>query len=362
MIVTYGISAAILVIAELVYFKIADHYNIIDKPNERSSHSTIVLRGGGVIFSLSMIVWAVLMVVRGNPIVPYLPFLCGLVLICGISFWDDVHSLPDSVRMGVQMLSTLLMFWSVGLYTAFDSWLWIVVTAAIALFFCVGATNIINFMDGINGITAAYSLAMLVPLALVNGMPDRVGHDGVVVAHDGAVGHEGIGFIEPSYLVVAIIGVLVFSWFNFRPKGKAKCFAGDVGSVGIAFIILFALGRLMVATGDVSYLVFFLVYGVDGTLTIVHRILLHEHLGQAHRKHAFQLMANELGMSPVVVSLIYMTVQLAVSLGFIYLCPDTVVAHWVYFVVAAVVLGLAYVGFMRKYYHLHEEYLKSLEK
>ena len=86
------------------------------------------------------------------------------------------------------------------------------------------------------------------------------------------------------------------------------------------------------------------------------------HLGQAHRKHAFQLMANELGMSHVVVSLIYMAVQLAVSLGFIYLCPDTVVAHWVYFVVAAVVLGLAYVEFMRKYYHLHEEYLKSLEK
>ena len=94
----------------------------------------------------------------------------------------------------------------------------------------------------------------------------------------------------------------------------------------------------------------------------MHRIMLHEHLGQAHRKHAYQLMANELGMSHVVVSLIYMVVQLAVSLGFIYLCPDTVVAHWVYFVVAAVVLGLAYVVFMRKYYHLHEEYLASLKK
>ena len=58
--------AAILLIAELVYFKIADHFNIIDKPNERSSHSTIVLRGGGIIFSLSMIAWAVMEMVQGS--------------------------------------------------------------------------------------------------------------------------------------------------------------------------------------------------------------------------------------------------------------------------------------------------------
>lgn len=102
---------------------IADKCNIIDKPNERSSHSTIVLRGGGVIFSLSMVVWAILMMVQGNAIAHYLPFLCGLVLICGISFWDDVKSLPDSLRMAVQIISILLMFWSMGLYTAADSWL-----------------------------------------------------------------------------------------------------------------------------------------------------------------------------------------------------------------------------------------------
>ena len=338
---TYIIIAIILLAAELIYFRIADKCNIIDKPNERSSHSTIVLRGGGVIFSLSMVVWAILMVVQGNAIAQYLPFLCGLVLICGISFWDDVHSLPDSLRMAVQIISILLMFWSMGLYTAADSWLWTAVIVVVALFFCVGATNFINFMDGINGITAAYALAMLAPIALVNGS-------------------SVAGFIEPSYLVVAIIGVLVFSLFNFRPKGKAKCFAGDVGSIGIAFIILFALGRLMLATKDVTYIVFFLVYGIDGSLTIFHRIMLHENLGQAHRKHAYQLMANELKMSHVTVSLIYMVMQLVISLGFIYLCPNTVLAHWIYLVVAGIVLAVAYVLFKMKYYHLHEEYLRSL--
>ena len=337
---TYIIISVLLLVAELLYFKIADRCNIIDKPNERSSHTTIVLRGGGVIFSLSMVVWAILMMVQENAIAQYLPFLCGLVLICGISFWDDVKSLPDSLRMAVQIISILLMFWSMGLYTAADSWLWTAVIVVVALFFCVGATNFINFMDGINGITAAYSFAMLLPILLLN---------------------RGLSFIEESYLIVAILGVIVFSIFNFRPKGKAKCFAGDVGSIGIAFIILFALGRLMLATKDVTYIVFFLVYGIDGSLTIFHRIMLHENLGQAHRKHAYQLMANELKMSHVTVSLIYMVMQLVISIGFIYLCPNTVLAHWIYLVVAGIVQAIAYVLFKMKYYHLHEEYLASLK-
>ena len=54
----YLIVSVLLVISELIYFKIADRFNIIDKPNERSSHSSIVLRGGGVIFSLAMVAWA----------------------------------------------------------------------------------------------------------------------------------------------------------------------------------------------------------------------------------------------------------------------------------------------------------------
>ena len=349
MIWTYIIIAVLLLAAELIYFRIADKCNIIDKPNERSSHSTIVLRGGGVIFAISMVMWLILQMVNGEwcTVQDYLPFMVGLLMVAGISFVDDIHSLPDSLRMVVQIVSILLMFWSINLGlggTVQGAWFWQVVIALVALFFCVGATNIINFMDGINGITAGYALAMLIPIALVNGAGGMVN-----------------GFIEPSYLIVAIIGVLVFSLFNFRPKGKAKCFAGDVGSIGIAFIILFALGKLMLATQDVTWIVFFLVYGIDGSMTIFHRIMLHENLGQAHRKHAYQLMANELKMSHVVVSLLYMAMQLVVSLGFIYLCPNTVLAHWVYLVCAALVLAIMYILFMRKYYHLHEAYLASLK-
>lgn len=334
----YLIIFVLLLVAELVYFKIADKFNIIDKPNERSSHSTIVLRGGGVIFSLAMVVWAGMLVVQGEgqTMVSYLSFLGGLLLVAGVSFWDDVRSLPDSVRLVVQFLAMGLMFWSMGILH-WEMW-WIVL---IALIVCVGATNVINFMDGINGITAGYALAVLLPLWLLN---------------------NGLGFMESSYLVVAILGVLVFCLFNFRPKGKAKCFAGDVGSIAIAFIMLFAIGRLVVMTQDVTYLILLLVYGVDGCLTICHRILLHENLGEAHRKHAYQLMANELKIGHVKVTLLYMAMQLVVSLGFIYLCPDTVLAHWMYLIGAVAVLAVAYVLFKKKYYHLHEEYLASLKK
>lgn len=332
-----AIIALLLLALELIYFAIADKFNIIDKPNERSSHSSIVLRGGGVIFSLSIVAWAVMMAVQGdwNVVLGYLPFLCGLLIVASVSFVDDIRSLPDSVRLVAQFGAMALMFWSMGIMH-WNMW-WIV---AIALVVCVGATNVINFMDGVNGITAGYSLAVLLPLIVLN---------------------YDLLFVDQSFLIVAALGVLVFCIFNFRPKGKAKCFAGDVGSISIAFIMLFAIGRLVVMTQDVTYLIFLLVYGVDGCLTICHRILLHENLGEAHRKHAYQLMANELKIGHVKVSLVYMIMQLAVSFGFIYLCPNTVAAHWGYLVGALIVLALAYVLFKKKYYHLHEEYLAGLK-
>lgn len=335
--VQFVIVALLLLAMELVYFAIADKFNIIDKPNERSSHSSIVLRGGGVIFALSIVTWAVMMLVQGNWIVVegYLPFLCGLLIVAIVSFVDDIRSLPDSVRLVAQFVAIALMFWSMGIMH-WNMW-WIV---PIALIVCVGATNVINFMDGINGITAGYSLAVLLPLIVLN---------------------NNLHFVDSSFLIVAALGVLVFCLFNFRPKGKAKCFAGDVGSISIAFIMLFTIGRLVVLTQDVTYLIFLLVYGVDGCLTICHRILLHENLGRAHRKHAYQLMANELKIGHVKVSLVYMVLQLAVSLGFIYLCPNTVLAHWIYLVAAGLLLSLVYVLFKKKYYYLHEEYLAGLK-
>ena len=339
----YSIEFILLLAIELLYFRIADKCNIIDKPNERSSHSTIVLRGGGIIFILGLWIWSAFYGFG------YPWFLAAVTLIAGVSFVDDIRSLPDSVRLVAQFVAMGLMFYQLGLFEMFqmsDGSLLsgIVVPALIvllAIVVCVGASNIINFMDGINGITGGYALASLIPLFILN---------------------RELGFVEDSLVVTVVLADVVFCLFNFRPKGKAKCFAGDVGSIGIAFILLFLIGRLVMLTGDVTYLIFLLVYGVDGCLTICHRILLHENLGEAHRKHAFQLMANELKIGHVTVSLIYMALQMAVSLGFIYLCPNTTAAHWVYLVIALAVLVIAYILFKKKYYHLHEEYLASLKQ
>lgn len=336
---TYAIIFVVLIVLELIYFKIADKFNIIDKPNQRSSHTRIVLRGGGIIFTFALWIWSIWYGFQ------YPWMLAGVTLAAGISFIDDIHSLPDSLRLVVQFASMFLIFYEVGLLgmeneeLRTDNWFIQGLVILASLIVCVGATNIYNFMDGINGITGGYSLAVLMPLMLAN---------------------KELGFVNESLLVVIGLSLLVFCIFNFRKK--AKCFAGDVGSISIALILLFCIGRLIVMTEDVTWLVFLLVYGVDGCCTIIHRIMLHENLGQAHRKHAFQLMANELKIPHVVVSSIYMALQLCVSLIMLYLIPNTALAHWVYMIVAGIVQVLAYIAFMRKYYHLHEEYLESIGK
>lgn len=330
MIATYILFFVVLLITELIYFLVAERFNIVDKPNERSSHTSVVLRGGGVIFLIGAWVWSAFFGWQ------YPWFLSGLTLVAGVSFVDDVRSLPDSVRLVAQFAAAAMAFYQLEILH-WEMW-WVVLVALIVY---VGATNVINFMDGINGITAGYSLAVLVPLALVN---------------------KHGGYVAQSLIVSTILASVVFCIFNFRPKGKARCFAGDVGSIGIAFIMLFVLGNVIMRTGDITWLIFLLVYGVDGCLTIVHRIMLHERLGEAHRKHAYQIMANELKIGHVKVSLLYMAMQFVVSMGFIYLCPNSTLCHWLYFVGALAVLAVAYALFMKKYYHLHEEYLASLKK
>lgn len=317
----YVVIAAILMAAELLYFKIADRFNIIDRPNMRSSHTSITLRGGGVVFLFGAWIYAAFFGVT------YPWFLTGLTLVGIVSFIDDVHSLPDSVRLVVQFAAMFLMFYQFGILNWNDWWI-----VCIALIVCVGITNAYNFMDGINGITGAYSLAVMLPLIYLN---------------------KSVGFIEMPFLLVITLSILVFLFFNFRKK--AKCFAGDVGSISMAFIVVFVLGLLMLQTRDFSYIVFLAVYGVDAVLTIVHRIMLHENLGEAHRKHAYQLMANELKVSHLKVSAGYMIVQLAVSAGLIFIPIN----HYLYLGLVIILLSGAYVIFMRKYYHLHEEYLKS---
>lgn len=311
----------LLVLLEMAYFRMADKFNIVDKPNLRSSHSLNILRGGGIIFLFSAwLFWAFFGL-------QYTWFILGLSLVGMVSFFDDIHSLPDSVRLVAQFVAMGLIFYQFEILNWHDWWI-----VLIALVVCVGIINAFNFMDGINGITGGYSISVLLPLMYLNDLDD---------------------FISQDYLYVVGLSLLVFCFFNFRKK--AKCFAGDVGSISIAYILLFALGKLIIKTGDISYITLLSVYGIDTVLTICHRIKLHENLGEAHRKHAYQLMANELKIPHVLVSLIYMFLQLAISFGLIFMPIN----HYIYMGVIVISLAVVYLIFMKRNYHLHESYIQS---
>ena len=312
----YLLILVLLFLAELFYFRIADKCHIIDKPNERSSHTKVTLRGGGIIFYFG----ALACFLTSGFEYPW--FLLALTLVTFISFVDDIKSTGQMTRLLFHFSAMTLMFYQWGLFSL--SWWWIV----IALIVCTGIINAYNFMDGINGITSGYSLVILAALAYVN--------------------KEVVTFVEADFIYTVICSVLVFCFFNFRKR--AKCFAGDVGSVSIAFILLFLIGRLIIGTGDFSWIVLLSVYGVDSVLTIIHRLMLHENIGLPHRKHLYQIMANELKIPHIMVSSIYMAVQAIIIVGYI-MCLG-----YGYWYLAGIILLLCflYICFMKKYFGLHQ--------
>lgn len=317
----YGFVLLLLFVMENIYFKIAERFNIIDIPNERSSHHKVTLRGGGMIFYLGIVIFELMF----GFFAPW--FLCGVTLVAFISFVDDIHPLPAKPRLLVQALSLLLLLIQVGVHDL--SWGYVI----IALFVCLAILNIYNFMDGINGITGGYSLVVLLALWGIDVFVTRIAPSGLIP--------------------VVILSLLVFNFYNFRTR--AKCFSGDVGSVSIAFILLFLLSTFILQTGHVSVIVLLAVYGIDGVLTIIHRLMLKENIGQPHRKHLYQLLANEAGYSHLTVALIYMAVQAVISVGYLSALryfPEYTLS---YFIVCLVVLIVIYVPLRRKYYALLAE-------
>ena len=312
----YLIVLVLLFLAELFYFRIADKCNIIDKPNERSSHTRITLRGGGIIFYFGVLAYFL------TNHFEYPWFMLALTLVTLISFIDDIRSTSQVLRLVFHFSAMGLMFYQWGLFSL--PW-W---TILVALIICTGIINAYNFMDGINGITGGYSLIILGALAFIN--------------------HSVVSFAEPDLIYTMLCAVLVFNFFNFRKR--AKCFAGDVGAVSIAFSILFLIGRLIIQTGDFSWIVLLVVYGIDSVLTIVHRLMLHENIGLPHRKHMYQIMANELRMPHVVVALIYMMMQAIVVIGYLILREY---GYW-YLLGSVFLLSMLYLLFMKRFFCLHK--------
>lgn len=309
-----GIAAGLLIF-ELVYLLTAKKLGIVDLPHHQSSHTGAIIRGGGIVFYVAYLLWFVLCGYH------YPMIFAGLTIMAVTSFADDVHSISPKVRLVLQFAALMVMLYETHVFSLHLQQMLLLSIA------CVGAINIYNFMDGINGITGGYSLVVLLSLLYVNNF------------------HRP--FINNDLLIYVLMADLVFCLLNFR--GHAKCFAGDVGSLSMGFIIIFLLLKLMFKAHHMHWIAFVAVYMVDGGLTILHRIMLKENILKPHKKHAYQIMANELKMPHLKVSLIYMGLQAVCCVWFILSPGNTTM------ILQFGLLAFMYLAFMQKYYHLHKK-------
>lgn len=269
----------------LLYFKVADRFNIIDKPNQRSSHKEITLRGGGIIFGFSALLYFV-QHTQSNYF-----FFTGITLVSLVSFWDDIQSVSNKIRISIHFLSITLIFYDLGVFNLAPIW-----GIIIAYVLAIGLINAYNFMDGINGITGLYTLAVMGSLLYVNTNVQW--------------------FTDGVFIKYAMIASLVFLFFNYRKK--AKCFAGDVGSIAIAFWVIYLVLKLILITNSLIWLLFLAVYGVDAICTIIHRLYLKQNIFEAHRLHLYQVLSNEYKIQHRLVSAYYALTQIVISVFVIF--------------------------------------------
>ncbi|MDG1916313.1 MAG: UDP-GlcNAc--UDP-phosphate GlcNAc-1-phosphate transferase [Flavobacteriales bacterium] len=273
----YLISFFVLFIVMLVYLKIANRFNIVDKPNNRSSHEVVTIRGGGIVFPISILMYFVLSGFQ------YPLFVAAIFIISAISFIDDIKPLNTSIRLVIQFISIVLVI--VQLFPDIP-FLFI----PLVLFILLGGVNAYNFMDGINGITGAYSLVLLCTFCYLN---------------------QSLSFVDNDLIVFGLLSVLLFLIFNFRTK--ALCFSGDVGSLSIALFVLFLLFKLIIVTGEPIYALFLMVYGIDSGFTLISRKLKGENIFEPHRTHLYQLLVHLKGYSHLSVSFLYSFIQLGIN-------------------------------------------------
>ena len=276
----YFLIAAILIIGIIIYLKMAEKWSIIDQPNSRSSHLVVTKRGGGIIYLIALVIY----MISSNFNMPSI-IICSLLL--GImGFIDDIKNLDFKIKLIFQCL-TIGYFLSSGSYNGLEWYLLILM-----FFLIISSINILNFMDGINGLTILYSLSFLISFYIIN-------------AHI-------IAFTDSNFLLIVILSNLIIGYFNIRKK--AVCFLGDVGAITMGFIYAVLTITLIVKTNSLSPLILFLVYFLDSGWTIVERLLAKENIFHPHRKHLYQLLVNEYKLSHLLVASIYFSIQALINI------------------------------------------------
>lgn len=279
----YLVIFLVLSAVSFIYLKLADKFNIIDKPNHRSSHTTPTIRGGGILFYFGILIFFLLSGFK----YPY--FFIGVSFLAIISFIDDIVTLSSSIRLPFQFLAVGLSFYEIGIIP--ESGLWILPFLILG----VGLVNEYNFMDGINGITGFYSIVTILAFIAIN-------HQENVVDQD--------------LLIYVLMSIVIFGFYNFRKK--ARMFAGDIGSITLAVLLCFVGGYLIYQTMSPVLILLVSVYSGDAILTVIYRKSIGESLTEPHRKHIYQKLVHTLKLSHLSVSVIYSVLQLAINVVVFY--------------------------------------------
>ncbi|MCK0132251.1 UDP-GlcNAc--UDP-phosphate GlcNAc-1-phosphate transferase [Flavobacteriaceae bacterium F08102] len=308
----YFISFVILSLLAVGYLKLADHFNIIDKPNLRSSHTIPTIRGGGIVFYFGLLVFFI----YSRFDYPY--FFGAVSLIAVVSFMDDLNPLGRRLRLIFHFIAGIGLLWQLQVFTH-DWWL-----VPLYLVFIVGFFNLFNFMDGINGLTGLYSLSVLSGFLWLNAINPVIHND---------------------LIFISMIAIVVFGFFNFRKK--ARWFAGDIGSMTMATILIFLFGAFFFRYEDPVLILLFVVYGVDGGLTILLRALRLENITDAHRHHLYQKFVDVGKWSHLHVSLMYATVQVLVNVLVIQLIDQSLPMQWLGVMGVVGVLSVTYFSLIR---------------
>ena len=274
----YTITFITLCVISIIYLKLAERLNIIDRPNKRSSHSLPTIRGGGVLFVFAFLIYEI---TNGFKNV-YL--LTGVLIIAIISFVDDIKSLSPRFRFPFQILSVVLLVYQIDGGMS-------VLLFLLFMFLGTAFVNLFNFMDGINGISGMYSLSVLVGIYIVNVNTSSI--------------------IDTELILNELFAVIIFGYYNFRKK--ARFFAGDIGSVSIALLIFYMVITLVYNLKSPLYFLFLLVFGTDSILTILYRFVIKEKITEAHRHHIYQKLVDRTKLSHIQVSLLYALLQLVIS-------------------------------------------------
>jgi len=272
---------------------------LLDMPSERSSHTAPTPRGGGVGILAAYIVAGLTLRIPTT-------FLFAAILVSAVSLYGDYFRLSVRFRLAVQLVSAgMFLFPLLPRLTAhftlstfgFSPFLFFLILPLILLFL-IGTANFYNFMDGIDGIaglSGAIAFGLLGACTLSGPPADPL--------------QTALSLLAIS-IALACLGYLPFN------LPRARVFMGDVGSILLGFV--FAALVVMLARNYGEMLCFAALlfpFYADELTTMAVRLRDRENLARPHRRHLYQLLANELGMPHWKVTLMFAASQFAVGVG-----------------------------------------------